>query len=163
MAVMRNRADSSVAFWSPAEGVDVARMGGPTSASASAPQYRATTVAKFPFKGGTDTAGGIFAWTPGNDLPNGAIVTRVVLNVTTASTAACAVHVGTGSTATTSNNGLFDTFSVAATGLACNISHPGTNGKPAAMVANGAYVTCSTASGASAGLVGTAYIEYIPA
>jgi hypothetical protein len=106
-----------------------------------------------------DTGGGIFAWQ--NPEATAIIVDSVVIDVTTPSSGACSVSVGTTSTgATTSSANLIDTQSVAAAGQLDNISNKGTNGKSSGKVAAGKWITASTASGASAGLVGNAYIFY---
>lgn len=108
-----------------------------------------------------DTGGGIFAWQ--NDESSSIIVIRVGLDVTTAATAACTVDVGTTATsATTSADNLIDGLDVnAAAGVFDNITDKGTNGKSRQKLAAGKWITGSKASGASAGLVGYAYIEYI--
>ena len=90
------------------------------------------------------------------------LVNRVTLDVTTKATAACTVDVGTTSVSgTTSNDGLMDGLDVGtAAGTFDNIQNPGTNVKPLQKVAAGKWVTGSRASGASASIVGFAYIEY---
>jgi hypothetical protein len=107
-----------------------------------------------------DTAGGVFAW----QNPTGAaiIVDRVVLDVTTVATGACTVDVGmTPTSAVTSADNLIDGVDVnAATGLFSNLSAPGTNGTEEQKVAAGKWVTASKATGASAGIVGSATILY---
>lgn len=111
--------------------------------------------------GTTDTAGGIFAWS--NPETVSIIVTRVILDVTTKTTGACTVDVGTTATsATTSSDNLIDGKDInAATGVFDNIEDQGTNGTSRQKLASGKWVTASVASGASAGLVGYAYIEYL--
>jgi len=89
------------------------------------------------------------------------IVTGVLVDVTTQSSGACTISIGTSATGTTSSANLIDTLSVAAAGSFDNITDKGTNGKSRQRLAVGSYVTGSTASGASAGLVGNAYITYI--
>ena len=118
-------------------------------------------VAKVKLNAGTDTGGGIFAWkNPENDA---IIVERVVLDVTTPATGACSVEVGTTATsATTASANLIDTLDVhTAAGSFDNITDKGTNGKSRQSLAAGKWVTGSTATGASAGLVGYAYIHYL--
>lgn len=107
-----------------------------------------------------DTAGGVFAWA--NPEAGSIIVNRVVLDVTTNSTGACTVDVGTTATnATTLSDNLIDGVSVAsAAGVKDNLGDAGTNGKTRQKLATGKWVTGSVASGASAGLVGYAYIHY---
>lgn len=108
-----------------------------------------------------DTGGGIFAWQ--NDEGAAIIVQRVLLDVTTVATAACTVDIGTTATnATTSSDNLIDGVDVnAATGVFDNITSAGSSGKSKQKLAAGKWVTGSKASGASAGLVGFVYIEYI--
>src|ERR1051326_7948212 len=104
-----------------------------------------------------DTGGGVFSWV---NLEKGAIaVTRIEIDVTTKSTAACTIDVGTTATsATTSSDNLTDGLDVGtAAGLFNNIDDKGTNGKSHQRLAAGAWITASKASGASAGIVGTAY------
>jgi hypothetical protein len=103
-----------------------------------------------------DTAGGVFAWTPGANV----IVSRVVLDVTTASSGACTIDVGVAANATTLNDTLIDGLSLAATGIFDNVENQGTNGIAARKVTSTQSVTGSVASGASAGLVGSAYITF---
>jgi len=59
------------------------------------------------------------------------------------------------------SNNLIDTLSVAAVGIFDNVTDKGTNGKTRQRVAPGQVVTGSTASGASAGLVGNLYLDYV--
>ena len=107
-----------------------------------------------------DTAGGIFAWQ--NPEAGTIIIKRVMISVTTIATGACTIAVGTTATnATTSSNNLMDALDVhSATGLFDNLLTPGTAGKAQQTLASGKWVTGSKASGASAGIVGSAYIEY---
>lgn len=108
----------------------------------------------------SDTAGGFFSWA--NPEASSIIVNAVYLNVTTQSSAACTVDIGTTATnGTTLSDNLIDGLSVATSGLYSNTSSAGTNGKPHQLLASGKWVTGSVASGASAGIVGFAYIRYI--
>lgn len=108
-----------------------------------------------------DTAGGVFAWQ--NPHENNIAIIGCYIHVTTVATAACTIDVGTTATsATTSSDTLLDGLDVnAATGVFDNNTDKGTNGKTRQVLAAGKWVTASKASGASAGLVGYAYIEYI--
>lgn len=108
-----------------------------------------------------DTGGGVFAWK--NPENSAIIVERVDVDVTTAATAACTLEVGTTATsATTASNNLIDGLDVhTATGSFDNVTDHGTAGKTRQSLAVGKWVTGSVASGASAGLVGFAYIHYI--
>ncbi len=107
-----------------------------------------------------DTGGGIFSWA--NPEDGDIIVEHVALVVTTKTTGACSVDVGTTATsATTSSDNLIDGKDInAATGTFTNIESAGTNGKLRQRLASGKWVTASVASGASAGLVGTYAIYY---
>lgn len=107
-----------------------------------------------------DTAGGVLSWQ--NPEAGAIIVERVVLDVTTPSTGACTVDVGvTATSGTTLSDNLLDGQSVATAAVLDNIENQGTNGKSSGRLASGKWVTASVASGASAGLVGSAYIHYI--
>jgi len=109
-----------------------------------------------------NTAGGVFAWA--NDEGASIIVQRVILDVTTKATGACSLDVGTTATnATTLSNNLIDGVDVnAAAGVFDNLDNAGTDGKSKQKLAAGKWVTGSVVSGgASAGLVGFAYIEYV--
>lgn len=107
-----------------------------------------------------DTAGGVASVLnpEGVDviIPTGGFV----LDVTTKTTSACTVDAGCGSGATTKYDTLIDGLDVnAATGVFDNGVDGGTNGG-AVKWAAGEYLTVSVASGASAGIVGNAYIRY---
>ena len=108
-----------------------------------------------------DTGGGVFAWQ--NDENASIIVTGLVLNVTTKTTGACTLDCGTtAASATTKIDNLIDGLDVnAATGVFDNITDKGDSGKSRQLLAAGKWVTGSVASGASAGIVGFAYIRYI--
>lgn len=109
---------------------------------------------------GTDTAGGVLSLLN----PEGAdvIVTRLVIDITTVATAACTLDAGIGSGATTLYDNLIDGKDVnGATGSFDNLTDAGSNGKARQRWESDGYLTISTASGASAGLVGYAYVQYI--
>jgi len=108
-----------------------------------------------------DTGGGVFAWQ--NDEGASIIVTGLVLDVTTKTTSACTVDCGiTAASATTLSDNLIDGLDVNATaGVFDNITDKGANGKSRQKLAASKWVTGSVASGASAGIVGFAYIRYI--
>lgn len=106
-----------------------------------------------------DTAGGVLAFA--NPEAAAIIVNRIILDVTTKATAACTVNFGIAANATTSNDALMNALDLGtAAGVFDNVENQGANGKSAGKVAVGSYVTGSVASGASAGLVGNAYIYY---
>ncbi len=112
-----------------------------------------------PLVGGTDTPGGLIAWK--NSEPSPIVVDRVTVDVTTPATAACTVKAGSSPDGATVSNNLIDTLDVhTAIVTANNQSNPGTNGKALQRVPVGGWVTISTGSGASAGLVGSVVIGY---
>lgn len=117
-------------------------------------------VARVPLAGLADTGGGIGAWR--NPEAVSIIIQRLVIDTTVVATGACTIDAGTTATsATTSSDNLIDGLDVnAALGTFDNITDKGTNGKSRQKLASGKWVTFSRASGASAGLVGTAYITY---
>lgn len=121
---------------------------------------RNVKVAKVPLTA-VDTAGGLFAWQ--NKDAKDVIVQRIILDITTPSSGACTANIGqTATSSVTSSNNLIDGASLAsAAKLLDNLGDAGTNGKAKQKVASGKWVTGSVASGASAGVVGNVYIEYI--
>ncbi len=149
MADIVQYADGSLALRNEVEGTDLGRWGGPKTPSQTAPRYGG---------GKNDSAAGIFTWT--NTEPVAVLVRRVLVDVTTASSAACSISIGQAATPVLSSN-LIDTLSVAAAGSFDNITDKGTNGKSRQRVAPGQVVTGSTSSGASAGLVGNLYLDYV--
>lgn len=157
MADLVQNADGSLSVRNEIEGTDLGRWGGPKTPSAATPRYGGVKTVKIPLSA-VDAAAGIFTWT--NNEPAAVIVTKVTVDVTTASTGACSISIGQAATAILSNN-LIDTLSVATAGSFDNITDKGTNGKSRQRVAVGQLVTGSTASGASAGLAGNVYIDYL--
>lgn len=98
--------------------------------------------------------------------PEGAtlLVTRVLVHTTTKSTAASTVDAGIVASASTSGDNLMDGVDTGtAAGLFDNVENKGTNGKARQVWGAGQYLTISKASGAVAGLAGSAYIEYVRA
>ena len=122
-----------------------------------------TKIARVPLAGGVDTAGGIGGWT--NPEPTPIYISRLEIDVQTVASAACTVDAGTTPTSlVTSSNNLITGLDVnAAAGVFDNITDKGASGKSRQKVPVGGFVTFSRASGASAGLVGMAYIHYHPA
>jgi hypothetical protein len=154
MASLKQNADGSLSIFSELEGKDVLRAGGPAVASAAAPNFRPGSTLKFPVAGPTDTAGALGAWQ--NNLGHDILVTGCFLDVTTQSAGACTVSIGGAANGTTLNATLISGQSVAAAGTFTKAT------PPVQKVAAGAFITASTASGASSGLVGNVYIEYVP-
>lgn len=103
------------------------------------------------------TAGGVLSLAnpEGADL----IVTRLILDVTTASTGAAAVDAGIAANGSTSADNLIDGASVATIGVLDNIEDGGTNGQAVYKWGASQYLTI-TASADATGLVANAYIEY---
>jgi hypothetical protein len=157
MADIVQYADGSLALRNEVEGIDLARWGGPKTPSQNSPRYGGGKTVKIPLAA-NDAAAGIFTWT--NNEPVAVIVTKAVVDVTTGSSGACSISIGQAATAVLSNN-LVDTLSVATAGSFDNITDKGINGKTRQRVAPGQVVTGSTASGASSGLVGNVYLDYV--
>lgn len=118
---------------------------------------RAVKIAVVPLSA-ADTPGGVLAWSPGVAV----IIQRVFLDVTTKATGACTLDVGVANDGTTLSDTLINGLDVnTAAGLFDNITDKGANGKSRQRCSATQYVTASKASGAAAGLKGSAYIEYI--
>jgi hypothetical protein len=83
--------------------------------------------------------------------------------VTTPATGACSLDIGAQATgATTLSDNLNDGLDVhTATGVFSLADQTGANGLTRQLLASGKWVTGSVASGASAGIVGFAYIHYL--
>lgn len=110
-----------------------------------------------------DGAGGLFNFQNPHDVR--IIITRVILDITTQATGACTADVGSAANATTLGDDVIDGVDIGtAVGVFDNIDDQGTNGSSQReLAANGGaadFLTGSVASGASAGLVGQAHIEY---
>ena len=157
MADLVQYPDGSLALRNEVEGTDLGRWGGPKTPSQTVPRYGGGKLVKVPLIA-NDAAAGIFTWT--NNEPVAVLVRRVLIDVTTGSTVACSISVGQAATPVLSNN-LVDTLSVAAVGIFDNVTDKGTNGKSRQRVAPGQVVTGSTASGASSGLAGNLYLDYV--
>lgn len=113
--------------------------------------------------GAADAAGGIVAWQ--NPESSAVVVVRVVVDVTTKSTAACTADFGAVNDGVTSADNFIDGLDVGtATVAADNIDDKGANGKSKQRLdAKGGtkdFITGSKATGAAAGLKGNAYIFY---
>ena len=91
------------------------------------------------------------------------IITRIVVDVTTKSTGVATIDAGVDDAGDTSSDTLLDGLDVnTAAGVFDNIENGGTNGKAAVKWPAGEYLV-ATASATVAGLVGSAYIEYVRA
>lgn len=106
------------------------------------------------------TGGGVGGWT--NPEAGSIMIKRVLVNITTKSTGAANLAVGsTATNITTSSNNLLDALDVGtAAVLADNITDKGSAGKSRQLLATGKFVTF-TGSADTSGLVGVAYIEYV--
>jgi hypothetical protein len=101
------------------------------------------------------------AWT--NPEAGSINIIRAVLVISTASTGASTIDIGTTATsATTSSDKLIDGVSGATAGSFDNITNAGTNGKSTQRLAAGKWVTLDEASGDVTGMVATLYVQYIP-
>lgn len=110
----------------------------------------------------SDAAGGMLAWA--NPYGSSIIVTRVLVDLVTASAGVCTVDVGVAANATTLSDTAIDGLNInAAAGLFDNVENQGTNGKSALKMTSTQYLTASMASGAAAGAAGYFYIEWVPA
>lgn len=119
------------------------------------PRWISDNCVKIALAGGTDTGGGIASWA--NPFAYPVIVQSIDLDVTTVATAACTVEVGQGTSATTAYSNL---------GISTQDVHSATVTIQATTVQKvpvGSFVNVSTASGASAGLAGYLYVNFIPA
>lgn len=89
------------------------------------------------------------------------IITKVVVDITTASTGASTIDIGTATvSATTTGDNLIDGVSGAAIAVVDNTDDKGTNGKSKQKLATGKWVTGTQASGDITGIAGYAYIHY---
>lgn len=121
------------------------RVGGAAATNTNVANFRGVTLVVARIQGPTDTAGGIAA------LANPFGVLCYVLGsaqliVTTASTAACTASIGIAANATTLSATLFSGINVNATGSTNSVLVPSWGATQ--------FLTASTATGASAGLVG---------
>ena len=155
MPALKQNTDGSVSILRESDSQELFRAGGPPAVGATAPAFLPGSTLKLPLAGGTDTAGGLLAWQ--NNLGYDIIVYGATLDVTTQSSGACTVSVGAAANGTTLNAGMISGQSVAATGQFAKAT------PVAQKVPAGQFITASTASGASSGLVAKLYVEYCPA
>ena len=107
----------------------------------------------------SDSAGGVFS--EENTYGTALIVDRVLIAVTTASSGACKIDVGTAADGTTLAATLIDEANVASAGVFDNIADKGSAGTSRLKWANGTFVTASVSAGNSAGTVGSYAIHAI--
>lgn len=93
-----------------------------------------------------------------NPTGEAVIVTKCIVNITTASTGASTIDVGIGSSASTSYDNLIDGLSGATAGAYADL---GTNGKRAKLWPAAEYLTASEASGDVAGLAGELIVQWV--
>lgn len=129
--------------------------------SVNASGTRNAKVAKVALSSAADTGGAVLSWA--NPEAGDILIIGLYVDLTTKSTGASTVDFGTTATSgTTSSDNLIDGVDLGtAAGFFCNIDDKGTNGKSRQRLAPGKWITGSRASGAVAGLVGSAYISYL--
>ena len=100
----------------------------------------------------SDAAGGVFSVenTYGTDL----VILRVVLQVTTGTSGACTLDIGTAADGTTSAATLIAGLDVADAGVYDNIADKGSSGTSRLKFGSGGFVNASMKTGATAGIVG---------
>ncbi len=105
-----------------------------------------------------DSAGGLFAWENTNTV---AVIASVLIDLTTQASGALTADVGPAVDATTLSDTLLDGVNLgAAAGIFNSVDHQGTNGLVFRRVPAGEFITGSTVTGASAGIVGFAHVAY---
>lgn len=93
-----------------------------------------------------------------NPTGEAVIITKCIVNITTASTGASTIDVGIGSSASTLYDNLIDGLSGATAGAYADL---GTNGKRAKLWPAAEYLTASEASGDVAGLAGELLVFWV--
>lgn len=115
-----------------------------------------------PLTAATDTTGGgvlSLANPEGIDL----LITRFIVRTTAPSAGAASIDAGIAADGVTTSDTLIDGLSVAsAAKVADNVENGGTNGLAVALWGASQFVTI-TASATTAGMVGEALIQYVPA
>jgi len=103
----------------------------------------------------SDTVAAVFSET--NSFGSDLLVTRALIQVTTVSSGACTIDVGTGSGASTSYDNLLDGIDVnGSTGVSDNLKsmHAGDSGRSVVVWKSTEYINASKKTGATSGLVG---------
>jgi hypothetical protein len=132
------------------------KVGGPAAPTASIPRYYGSSRVKMPLAAKVDSGGGVLSWQ--NPFNYSLMVTECILDVSTVATASCTLEAGvTASSATTAATNFISSQDVHSALGTFN------SGAKSVKLAAGAWFTISTASGASTGLVGNAYIDFTPA
>jgi hypothetical protein len=148
---IRQTDDGALGFVDNRNNIEVARIGGT--------RFAGSKVAVVNLQGGIDTAGGIGSFVNPENRP--IFVYSIRLDITTRSTAASTISIGTAANATTSSANLIDTLDVGtAAGVFDNNQDKGTLGRTRQRLTAGQFITVSRVTGATAGLVGVMHIEY---
>jgi hypothetical protein len=108
------------------------------------------------FTAGGTTAGDMAAVL--NPTGEALVITKTIVNITTASTGASTLDIGIAANGTTSNDTLIDGLSGATAGV---FSTPGTNGLPTKLWGATEYLTVSEASGDVTGIVGEVILQFL--
>ena len=109
--------------------------------------------------GALDTKGGVFKML--NPFGFQVLIERVILDVTTKTTGACTIDVGVDADGATGDDTLLDGLDIGTAAiLSDNLETPGTNGQSCVKWGATQYIVASMASGAAAGAVGSAYVEF---
>lgn len=133
----------------------VTRVGGAAATNTNVANFRGVTLVVARIQAGNDATAGTLAALANPFGTLCYILGSSQLIVTTASTAACTVSVGVAANATTLSATLFSGISVAATGSTNSVLVPSWGATQ--------FITASTATGASSGLVGLVAIPvFVP-
>jgi len=146
---IRQQTDQTIEFVEDASAAVLMKAGGPSSPTVAQPRIDMDRNYKIPLTAGTDTGGGLLSFQ--NPHSYDLLIVYAMLDVTTASSGACTVSIGeTGTNGTTLSSNLISGQTVAATGIF-------NSGAKSVIWPAGKWLTASTASGASAGLVANLY------
>lgn len=152
--------DGSAGIVNDYDGKTVARWGGAAAPAAGAMSYRAHVTAVTPLIASDTTAVAINIQ---NSLGYDVIVERFALNITTrATTTSSTASFGTSATSTGSSSNFLDSVAIDAAAVVDNITDKGTSGKSRQLWTNGTWITGSKTTGSASGIVGSAYITYVP-
>jgi len=156
MATERQNADGSVSILREQDQQDLCRIGGYAGpAGSNIPRYNSGAILEFNVAGGTDSAGGLLSWQ--NNLGYDILITAFQFDVTTIAAAACTASFGaTATSGTTLSSNLMNGQDVHSASGQFN------GGALSVKVPAGKWLTGSTASGASSGLVGMASFAFKP-
>lgn len=155
MAVEIQYADGSYGGLREKDNLSIWRAGGYIGpAGSNKPAFFGGATLVFNLAGGTDTGGGILSWQ--NTLGYDIMVTSHQLDVSTQSGVSCTLSGGqTAVSGTTLSTNMISGQSVASTGTF-------NGGSLSVKVPQNTWITVSTASGASSGLVARAFFSFQP-